>query len=226
MRIFEVVENFADGKVKGKSIGEGPQDFDDMNLDGNKLQQSLDYFYNDHAPNKISGRKEAGSFKGYKVVTFTKAPDTLMFLVNKNDQAVFYVAYITFKDGVAVGNVRSNGKVRATEVYAYLVDKFGTLYSDNKQTTQGRKIWADLAKFFPDIEVTDTGDRLQATKESIEENFADGKVKGKSRPGRVKRAGASCKGSVTDLRKKAKNASGERAKMYHWCANMKSGRNK
>jgi len=58
------------------------------------------------------------------------------------------------------------------------------------------------------------------------ENFADGKVKGKSRPGRVKRAGASCNGSVTSLRKKAKNASGEKAKMYHWCANMKSGRNK
>ena len=58
------------------------------------------------------------------------------------------------------------------------------------------------------------------------ENFADGKVSGKSRPGRVKRAGASCNGSVTDLRKRAKNASGEKAKMYHWCANMKSGRNK
>ena len=58
------------------------------------------------------------------------------------------------------------------------------------------------------------------------ENFADGKKKGKSRPGRVKRSGASCNGSVTDLRKKAKNASGERAKMYHWCANMKSGRKK
>src|SRR6056300_1525146 len=58
------------------------------------------------------------------------------------------------------------------------------------------------------------------------ENFADGKKKGKSRPGRVKRAGASCKGSVTSLRSKAKKASGERAKMYHWCANMKSGRNK
>jgi hypothetical protein len=58
------------------------------------------------------------------------------------------------------------------------------------------------------------------------ENFADGKKKGKSRPGRVKRSGASCKGSVTSLRKKAKNASGERAKMYHWCANMKSGRKK
>ena len=56
------------------------------------------------------------------------------------------------------------------------------------------------------------------------ENFADGKKKGKSRPGRVKKSGASCNGSVTELRKKAKNASGERAKMYHWCANMKSGK--
>jgi hypothetical protein len=58
------------------------------------------------------------------------------------------------------------------------------------------------------------------------ENFADGKKKGKSRPGRVKRAGASCNGSVTSLRKRAKNSSGEKAKMYHWCANMKSGRKK
>jgi len=62
--------------------------------------------------------------------------------------------------------------------------------------------------------------------EFINENFADGKVKGKSRPGRVKRAGASCNGSVTDLRARAKRASGEKAKMYHWCANMKSGRKK
>lgn len=62
--------------------------------------------------------------------------------------------------------------------------------------------------------------------EDIEENFADGKRKGKSRPGRVKRSGASCKGSVTSLRAKAKKASGEKAKMYHWCANMKSGRSK
>jgi pyrimidine deaminase RibD-like protein len=60
----------------------------------------------------------------------------------------------------------------------------------------------------------------------LNENFADGKVKGKSRPGRVKKAGASCSGSVTDLRSKAKNSSGERAKMYHWCANMKSGKKK
>ena len=61
---------------------------------------------------------------------------------------------------------------------------------------------------------------------NIDENFADGKKKGKSRPGRVKRAGASCKGSVSSLRAKAKKHSGERGKMYHWCANMKGGKKK
>jgi len=60
----------------------------------------------------------------------------------------------------------------------------------------------------------------------LNENFADGKVKGKSRPGRVKRSGASCKGSVSSLRAKAKKAGGEKGKMYHWCANMKSGKKK
>ena len=59
---------------------------------------------------------------------------------------------------------------------------------------------------------------------TLAENFADGKKKGKSRPGRVKKSGASCNGSVTALRKRAKNASGEKARMYHWCANMKGGK--
>lgn len=58
----------------------------------------------------------------------------------------------------------------------------------------------------------------------VDENYADSKVKGKSRPGRVKKSGASCKGSVTDLRAKAKKYGGEKGKMYHWCANMKGGK--
>lgn len=58
------------------------------------------------------------------------------------------------------------------------------------------------------------------------ENFKDGKKKGKSRPGRVKKSGASCKGSVTSLRSKAKKYGGEKGKMYHWCANMKGGKKK
>lgn len=62
--------------------------------------------------------------------------------------------------------------------------------------------------------------------ESVGENFADGRVKGKSRPGRVARSGASCSGSVTSLRDRAKKSGGEKGRMYHWCANMKSGRKK
>lgn len=60
--------------------------------------------------------------------------------------------------------------------------------------------------------------------QDVAENFADGKVKGRSRPGRVKRAGASCDGSVSDLRAKARKYGGEKGKMYHWCANMKGGK--
>jgi len=70
-----------------------------------------------------------------------------------------------------------------------------------------------------DGRLLDNGERLITN-----ENFKDGKVKGKSRPGRVKRAGASCKGSISSLRAKAKKYSGEKGKMYHWCANMKSGK--
>ena len=59
---------------------------------------------------------------------------------------------------------------------------------------------------------------------SANENYKDGKVKGKSKPGRVKKSGASCNGSVADLRAKAKKYGGEKGKMYHWCANMKGGK--
>ena len=79
---------------------------------------------------------------------------------------------------------------------------------------------------YPDVEELLYHHSKQGYYVGMDENFADGKKKGKSRPGRVKRAGASCKGSVTSLRAKAKKYSGERGKMYHWCANMKSGKKK
>jgi hypothetical protein len=60
--------------------------------------------------------------------------------------------------------------------------------------------------------------------DEVQENFADGKKPG--RKGLAKRSGVDCKQSVTALRKVAKNSSGERQRMAHWCANMKSGRNK
>ncbi len=59
---------------------------------------------------------------------------------------------------------------------------------------------------------------------SVKENFADGKKPG--RRGLAKRVGVNCKQSVSKLRSIAKNSSGERQRMAHWCANMKSGRKK
>lgn len=58
----------------------------------------------------------------------------------------------------------------------------------------------------------------------LNENFYDGRKPG--RKGLAKRMGVNCKQSVSKLRSIAKNSSGERQRMAHWCANMKSGRNK
>lgn len=58
----------------------------------------------------------------------------------------------------------------------------------------------------------------------LRENFADGKKPG--RKGLAKRSGVNCKASVSTLRNVAKHSSGEKQRMAHWCANMKSGRSK
>ena len=68
------------------------------------------------------------------------------------------------------------------------------------------------------------GDATEYMRESVEENFADGKKPG--RKGLAKRVGVNTKASVSSLRKTAKNSSGEKARMAHWMANMKSGKAK
>jgi hypothetical protein len=62
----------------------------------------------------------------------------------------------------------------------------------------------------------------ESTKE-VGENFADGRKPG--RKGLAKRMGVDCSKSVAELRRLAAASSGERQRMAHWCANMKSGRN-
>ena len=60
--------------------------------------------------------------------------------------------------------------------------------------------------------------------QGMAENFKDGKNPG--RKGLSKRMGVNTKASVSALRKVAKNSSGEKQRMAHWLANMKSGRKK
>lgn len=68
------------------------------------------------------------------------------------------------------------------------------------------------------------GQLLWSNKQDMAENFADGRNPG--RRGLARRVGVNCKQSVTKLRSIAKKSSGERQRMAHWCANMKSGKNK
>jgi predicted nucleotidyltransferase len=68
------------------------------------------------------------------------------------------------------------------------------------------------------------GQLLWSNKQDMAENFADGKNPG--RKGLAKRVGVNCKQPVAKLRSIAANSSGERQRMAHWCANMKSGKQK
>lgn len=78
------------------------------------------------------------------------------------------------------------------------------------------------------LKTGNAGDRLACgvitLKETVNENFADGKKPG--RKGLAKRSGVNTKATVSSLRKTAKNSSGEKQRMAHWMANMKAGRAK
>jgi pyrimidine deaminase RibD-like protein len=65
---------------------------------------------------------------------------------------------------------------------------------------------------------------LDYEEQQADENFADGKHPG--RKGLSKRMGVNTKASVSSLRKTAKHSTGEKARMAHWLANMKAGREK
>jgi hypothetical protein len=158
MRIKELLEEQVTA-----GISEGPSDWEPMNLDQAGKQKEIDYFYKEHAP-KYGNPRKVGTLAGHDVVAITKDRFRFIFLVNSKDQAVFYMAIRKMPDGVfAVGNVRSNGTVKATDVYNYLVNKYKKLYSDKHQTPEGRKIWDNLAKYYPNLKIVDTGPRFMAT---------------------------------------------------------------
>ena len=133
--------------------------------------------------------------------------------------------YDWYKLGQHISDLKGLGKHDFGKGPPSAILSFGDEDEEHKYIKNLKKTGLDTTDIDPKSHEKKKGQKTDRTY-NVGENFADGKVKGKSRPGRVKRAGASCSGSVTDLRKRAKNSSGERAKMYHWCANMKSGRNK
>ena len=157
-----------------------------------------------------AGRKKKESIEeGYKLQL---ERDPNMYVLHIVDTNTGKRTEVRGKSGYESGNYDANDKLHQ------LLDRVG------KSANISELINGEIVTINP--KHPDAEKAKSATNVAYNENFADGKVKGKSRPGRVKRAGASCNGSVTSLRKRAKNSSGEKARMYHWCANMKSGRQK
>lgn len=138
---------------------------------------------------------------GYMILTGSRTPLRLVSM-NRNHG---YVQYI-FSDGDKQIKYPEDHRTGDQLSRTYLYQDVGDL---------------EQSVTYLSIALSDWGIRNKIT-----ENFADGKVKGKSRPGRVKRAGVNCSASISSLRKIAKNSSGEKQKMAHWCANMKSGKRK
>ena len=102
---------------------------------------------------------------------------------------------------------RYRGQGIAQTMYDFVKSQGYKIYRSDDQTDAGAAFW----------------DKNRGGAE-VWENFADGKKPG--RKGLAKRMGVNCKQSVSKLRKIAKNSSGERARMAHWCANMKAGKKK
>ena len=127
--------------------------FPEISTDQGEIQQSLDYFYKEHAPSK-GQRNEAGQLFGYNVVRYNlDGGDILYFLVDNEDIPKAFVALNPLEDGMQVGNVRkTTGGFRVTDLYKWLIDQYGILYSDSKQTTDGQKIWTRL-KDDPELSV-------------------------------------------------------------------------
>ena len=225
---LKFIENFADGKKKIQEALDNPYPF---NLTGPDESQSFvataqtpngtlrmdfetvdyDNFGIDFAVGKSMGKTEAGD--EFRVFA------TVVAMMTEWIKTVGIEHVESFDFGANKGEHASDGRAKLYTRFAkQLASKLG--WRLEQSTT------ANNSTAFFKLTNPKPVPREQEYWDALEENFADGKKKGKSRPGRVKRAGASCNGSVTDLRKRAKNASGEKAKMYHWCANMKSGRKK
>lgn len=124
-----------------------------------EIQKSLDYFYQEHAPSK-GKRREMGDWKGHKMVAFDLPKGTILFFaVDEQDRAKAYVGVDRFRDSYSIGNVRKTkgGGFYTSELYKWVLEQFGTLYSDNKQTTAGESIWRRLMQD-PEVKVEEPSD--------------------------------------------------------------------
>ena len=221
-RIFTALENFADGKKKiteRKSADLYHSTHDDESfvsiLKSGAIKPNFDH---EHTTEK-DPRPYISLSRDKRFDMFGSLPITLVIdqgRLSSSHKIVPYDSFATDDDFEKRSSGSSEAEERVYKPIPISYIKYVILRNANWIDSEAVLTAASAAN----IPVVDLNGQ------PIKENFADGKKKGKSRPGRVKRSGASCKGSVTDLRKRAKKYSGERGRMYHWCANMKGGKKK
>ena len=116
--------------------------------------------------------------------------------------------------GVSMKNIQVGDTVK----YFGQTSKVVAMSKDRKYSRI--TVLSDFGGTTKDVPTSD----LKQLGQGVSENFADGKNPG--RKGLAKRLGVNCKQPVSKLRSIAAHSSGERQRMAHWCANMKSGKKK
>ena len=219
--LFTQLENFADGKKPGRK-------------EKSQTNEALDN------PYPISW-----SEKGPDIYIANSQNDLEIFIADEEDNGVWDISFMRSKSMRATqeGNefrIFATVKLAIIQWWKDIQNKKlpvnKIVFSASKDDSDGRSL---LYKRFASMFAQKIGYRLEIRQEAlgddvndvfvlsnpnVEENFADGKKPG--RKGLAKRSGVNTKASVSSLRKTAKNSSGEKARMAHWLANMKSGQKK
>jgi hypothetical protein len=114
------------------------------------------------------------------------------------------------------------GQGIAANMYAVMRMLGANISPSTNQTDDGRAMWKKWHQQGDAKHIKNLNPKIK--EQGVTENFADGKKPG--RKGLAKRVGVDCKQSVSKLRSIAAHSSGEKQRMAHWCANMKSGKKK
>ena len=130
--------------------------------------------------------------------------------------------YDWYKLGMHIANLKGLGKHDFGKGPPSTILSFGSEEEEHEYIKALHQIGLDITDIDPAYHDGKKKTKVDPTYNV--ENFADGKKPG--RKGLAKRSGVDCKQSISKLRSIAKSSSGERQRMAHWCANMKSGKKK
>ena len=205
----DVAENFADGK---KSVG---------------IHESLDN------PYPITWAR--GDFDDYDATAKLDDGTPLNIMFNFNDLLNTWIVLFDRDNTYEITNTGDASRIFATVVAAtreFIAQEHPDRLSFHaeKNELSRIKLYNKLVQRYAepwgyDAEIWNRDNVIIYNldkKQDLGENFADGKKPG--RKGLANRSGVNCKQSVTKLRQVAKNSTGEKRRMAHWCANMKSGK--